>query len=134
MKKTLLLFVALLCSYGIKAAADEFNTVTLTDTAGQRWVFSAKALTMQPMGETLLVSNSAGESASLPIDRLAGLKFGNEQTSALLVPASTSGIAVFNLQGRCCGNFASVAAARATLTQGIYIMKSDCATTKFIVR
>lgn len=135
MKKSLFTLASIIALSGSGAAAADFSSVTLTEIDGNRSVFAAKGLKMRPDGDNLTVTDIDGNTTVMPLDRLATLGFGNDPT--LSIPAldtADSRLTIYSLQGYRVGSYASAAEARAALGKGIYIAKTDCTTSKFIVR
>lgn len=120
MYKMLLFGVMLVASL---SAAANYNSMEFKTTDGSSKTIGTTGLTITVNGDQLLVTNTAGETATFEASALATMQFvgGDAGVETLLFGSGT--VEAYTVDGQYAGKFDSVNEARLSLSNGIYILK-----------
>lgn len=113
----------------------DFNKMTFEFVDGSTATVPAENLSITTTADALIVSGTDG-TLNVPMSRLSKFYFSSGQSG---IPFSLPGmteqsVIVYDVTGVRIGSFASAAEAETSLPDGLYIIKTDGKTRKFVVR
>lgn len=132
----------IICLLAISAQtlADDFTYkyLVMTDSDGKHTSVATSGLTLTIDNGNLVLVNEEG-TTSLSLASLATMEFSEEKISDTTtaigsLPAISTAVEVYNLQGVSQGTFDSISQARSTLPKGIYIVKQNGQTRKITLK
>lgn len=122
MKKFLFTGFGLLMSLYVSA---DYSSMEFKYSDGTTKVLTAPGLTITVEGANLKVTNSDGQTLSIPSASLASMQFVNGDASGVSeITADNSPVKVYNVNGIYVGEFDSFNDAKASLPQGVYVIRN----------
>lgn len=132
MKKLLLTAVVVL---GSLSAFADYSYLQFKSADGESQYVSTKGLTINVENGVFNITNSAGQSLSLDSDNLMAMMFTNEDgTNAIdAISVENSAVSVYSVSGLFQGKFNTPKEAVESLSNGVYILKSQSGKTFKII-
>lgn len=129
MKRTLLTTLCAL-ALAMQANAGDYKYLVLEKTDGTQKVLSTTALEMT-FSDGNLVTNG-GE--TIAVSQLSKMYFSMTTGISELKGDAETEVSVFSIGGSQIGTFRNLSEARATLGKGVYVMKQNGQTYKYVIR
>ncbi len=133
MKKLLLLLVSVMSMTA--AASDKYGYLAFADKNGSVNTISVENLKMTVVNGDLVVKNAESQ-LKFALSDLMKMYFSNEAESAVKnVDINRNGkVKIYSLDGIEMGEFDNICKAQSSLSEGVYVVKSDKVTYKLVVK
>ncbi len=121
------LFLSLMLMTGMTASAYDYPYLAFETTSGTVQTVSVESLSITISDGNLVVTNGSG-TVTFTLSDLSKMYFSDEEqeASGIQEVETTSGkVQIFSLTGLAMGTFESLSQARASLRNGVYVVKSN---------
>lgn len=134
MKKLLIIPILLLAI--VSARADDYKSMVFETSPGGTTAVDVSSLVMTVSVGKLVVTNTAG-TQQFTLTELSKMYFSTSEATGIKGVAadnSTSPVVAFDISGRKVGSYDSLDVAKASLKQGVYVIKQNGKTFKIAVK